>query len=130
MENLFLIFARLISNWTNDLTLFTNGPFNTNSRTNCKLKEHDIKIIEKEVERLEHTNGILQNIIFRDGTSSSMKALYAPSPFEQHCPIPQALGCELNDEGYIKIDAFQKTTVDGVFACGDNVTRLRTVANA
>ena len=59
-----------------------------------------------------------------------MKALYAPSPFEQHCPIPQALGCELNDEGYIKIDAFQKTTVDGVFACGDNVTRLRTVANA
>ena len=25
---------------------------------------------------------------------------------------------------------FQKTTVAGVFACGDNVTRLRTVANA
>ena len=123
-------FARLISNWTNDLTLFTNGPSTLTAEQSTKLQKHGVKIIEKELGRLEHSNGILQNIIFRDGTSSSMKALYAPSPFEQHCPIPQALGCELNEEGYIKIDAFQKTTVDGVFACGDNVTRLRTVANA
>ena len=32
--------------------------------------------------------------------------------------------------GYIKIDPAQKTTAKNVFACGDNVTRLRTVANA
>jgi thioredoxin reductase len=40
------------------------------------------------------------------------------------------MGCELTDEGYIKIDAFQKTTINGIFACGDNTTRMRTVANA
>jgi thioredoxin reductase len=40
------------------------------------------------------------------------------------------MGCELTDEGYIKIDAFQKTTIVGIFACGDNTTRMRTVANA
>ena len=28
------------------------------------------------------------------------------------------------------MDPFQKTTVNGIFACGDNVTRIRTVANA
>jgi len=37
---------------------------------------------------------------------------------------------ELTEDGYIKIDTFQKTTVNGVYACGDNVTRMRTVANA
>ena len=42
----------------------------------------------------------------------------------------QTLGCEMNDDGYIKVDAFQKTTVPGIYACGDNTTRLRTVANA
>lgn len=57
-------------------------------------------------------------------------AIYSPRPFEQHCKIPEALGCELTDDGYIRIDTFHKTTIDGIFSCGDNVTRMRTVANA
>jgi thioredoxin reductase len=56
--------------------------------------------------------------------------MYAPTPFEQHCIIPESLGCELTEEGYIKIDTFQETSVKAVYACGDNATRMRTVANA
>jgi thioredoxin reductase len=122
--------TRLIANWTNDLTLFTNGASTLTAEQTEKLEKRHIKIIEKEIERLEHNNGYLQNIIFRDGTKTFIKALYAPAPFEQHCRIPETLGCELTDEGYIKIDAFQKTTIAGIFACGDNTTRIRTVANA
>jgi thioredoxin reductase len=40
------------------------------------------------------------------------------------------LGCEFTEEGYIKIDSFQETTIKGVFAIGDNASRMRTVANA
>lgn len=122
--------SKLISNWTNDLTLFTNGTTTLTTEQREKLEKHHIKIVEKKVERLEHTNGYLQNIIFTDGTKSSVKAIYSRNSFEQHCSIPQSLGCELNDEGYIKVDHFQETTVTGVFACGDNTTRIRTVANA
>lgn len=122
--------SRLISNWTNGLTLFTNGTATLTVEQREKLEKHHIKIVEKKVERLEHTNGYLQNIIFTDGTKSSVKAIYSRNSFEQHCSIPQSLGCELNDEGYIKVDHFQETTVSGVFACGDNTTRIRTVANA
>jgi thioredoxin reductase len=123
-------FATLISNWTKDLTLFTNGASTLTIEQIEKLQKHPIKIVEKEVEKLEHINGNIQNIIFKDGTKTSVKALYAPGPFEQHCSIPQSLGCELTEEGYIKIDPFQETTVNGVYACGDNATRMRTVANA
>ena len=28
------------------------------------------------------------------------------------------------------MDGFQKTTVDGVFACGDNMTTMRSVASS
>ena len=122
--------ARLISNWTNDLTLFTNGTSTLTVEQSEKLAQHHIEIVEKKIGKLEHINGHLQNIIFRDGTKSSINAIYAPTPFEQHCIIPESLSCELSDEGYIKIDSFQETTVKGVYACGDNVTRMRTVANA
>ena len=122
--------SRLISNWTTDLTLFTNGASTLTIGQAGKLEKHSIKIVEKKIERLEHINGHLQNIIFGDGTKSSLKAIYAHGQFEQHCQVPESLGCELTDEGYVKVDSFQETTVNGVFACGDNATRMRTVANA
>jgi thioredoxin reductase len=123
-------FSQLISNWTNDLTLFTNGKSTLTNEQAAKIKKHNISIVEKEVSHLEHDNGQLRQVVFKDGSVTALKALYARPPFEQHCSIPQSLGCELTEDGYIKIDAMQKTTVDGVFACGDNVIRMRTVANA
>ncbi|MEO5682205.1 MAG: NAD(P)/FAD-dependent oxidoreductase [Chitinophagaceae bacterium] len=123
-------FSRLISNWTKDLTLFTNGTSILTDEQKKKLENRAVKIVEKEIEKLEHSDGYLQNIIFIDDTKSSVQALYAPGPFEQHCSIPELLGCELTIDGYIKIDAFQETTIHGVFACGDNATRMRTLANA
>jgi len=48
----------------------------------------------------------------------------------QHCNIPIDLGCELTDEGYIKTDPIQRTSIHGIYACGDSTTRIRTVANA
>jgi len=123
-------FSRLISNWTDDLTLFTNGPSTLTDEQTAKLATHQIKIVEKEIESVEHTHGYIQNLLFKDGKSMPIKALYAPVPFEQHSAIPATLGCEATTDGYFKIDAFNKTTVDGIFACGDNASRIRTVANA
>jgi len=123
-------FSALISNWTNDLKLFTNGKSTLTKEQTEKLHKHRISIIEKEIAELEHLSGSLQRINFRDGTTSFVKALYTRVPFLQYCPIPQSLGAVLTEEGYLKIDSSHKTSVDGVFACGDNTTRLRTVANA
>ncbi|ULQ50934.1 NAD(P)/FAD-dependent oxidoreductase [Flavihumibacter fluvii] len=122
--------ARLISNWTNDLTLFTNGASTLTFEQTAQLDKHSVRIVEKEIEQFEHSNGHLSMINFRDGTTSAIKVIYAPVPFEQQCSIPESLGCELTAEGYIQVDPFHETSVKGVFACGDNVTRMRTVANA
>jgi len=122
--------VQLISNWTNDLTLYTNGKKTLTIEQTEKLEKHHIKIVEQEIERLEHNNGYLQNIIFKDGTKAEVKAMYSRNSFAQHCSIPEALGCELNEDGYIKVNSFQETTVEGIFACGDNTTRIRTVANS
>ena len=122
--------VRLISNWTKDLTLFTNGPSTLTAEQAAKLGEHHIRIVETEVAELVHAGGHAERIHFKDGSASSIHALYAMPAFEQHCVLPQELGCALTDDGYLNVDMQQRTSIPGIYACGDNTTRLRTVANA
>lgn len=122
--------AKLISNWTDDLTLFTNGPHSLSKDQLKKLETHNIDVIEEEFAHLNHHDGYLSSISFKSGNIQPVQNLYTKASFIQHCAIPQAIGCELTQEGYLKIDVMHHTTVPGVFACGDNVTRMRTVANA
>ena len=123
-------FSTLIANWTRDLTLLTNGEASLTREQVTALESHDVRIVRQRIERLAHEAGHLQAVVFEDGSSLALSALYIRPPFEQHCPIPQQLGCELTDAGYIKVDPAQRTTVPGVFACGDNASSMRTVANA
>ncbi|RYE56379.1 MAG: NAD(P)/FAD-dependent oxidoreductase [Sphingobacteriales bacterium] len=123
-------FTKLISNWTDKLTLFTNGDPTLTTAQRAQLSSHSIPVVEKEIEELQHDQGHVQRIVFKDGSTTAIGVIYAPVPFEQHCDIPAKLGCELNEEGYIKTNDLHETTVPGVYAIGDNSSKMRTVANA
>jgi len=123
-------YAQLISNWTKDLTIFTNGKSTLNQQQNAKVEEHHIRIIEQEISAIKHSNGYMQEIVFADGSTFPLKAIYARPNFEQHCAIPEKMGCELTEQGFLKVDMFQKTSVQGLFACGDNTSPLRAISYA
>lgn len=123
-------FGKLISNWTKDLTIFTNGPSTLNAEQVEKLAGRNITIVEKVIKEIAHKNGYITRLIFTDGTALPLTALYARINFTQHCDIPAQLGCELTEQGYIRVDNMQKTTVKDVFACGDNASMMRSVSNA
>jgi thioredoxin reductase len=123
-------FALLLRNWTRDLTLFTNGKSALTREQTATLAARGIRIEVTAVGKLEHADGRIHDLVFRDGTKAPLEALYLRAPFEQHCPIPALLGCETNADGYLKVDPMQRTSVPGVFACGDNSAAMRTVANA
>jgi len=121
-------FAKLILNWTPDLTVYTNGPSGFTPEQVARLAQHHIKVISSPVAHLTHQKGYIQSITFEDGSTSSLKALYARLPFTQHCPLPASLGCDFNEMGLITVDGFQQTTVPGIYAAGDNTTPFRSVA--
>lgn len=123
-------FSKLIFNLTKNLTLFTNGKAVLTNEQTEKLKQNKIMLNEDEIEEIKHENGSIQKIIFKNGKEVSLQALYAKIPFEQNLNVSDDLGCELTAQGFIKVDMMQKTNVPGVFACGDNVTMMRSVANA
>lgn len=122
--------GKLINNWTKDLTIFTNGKSALTEEQISKLIKHKIKIVEKEIDYFSHKNGQVENIIFKDKTSETIKAIYARPKSEQNCEIPKLLGCEYTEQNYLKIDLFQKTTQHGIYACGDNTTMMRSVSFA
>lgn len=120
--------ASLVNNLTPQLTILTNGKADFNKEQLKKLNQHSINIIESEIVEVEHKNGKVQKVIFNDGNNSEFSAVYASLPFRQHSDIPVSLGCELTESGHISIDAFQKTTIEGVYACGDNSSMMRSIA--
>lgn len=122
--------ASLVSNLTDKMTIFTNGKADFKEEHLQKLKKHAIEIIETPLAEIEHTNGYVKNVVFSDGNKLIFDVVYAAIPFQQHSDIPVELGCELTETGHLKTDSFQKTTVSGIYACGDNSSQMRSVANA
>jgi len=123
-------FTSLIKNLTDDVTLITSEINASNADNIAILQRNGVKIIEKKILEIQHHNGYIEKVIFSDGTAESFEAMYAPVPFRQHSGIPEELGCELTDIGLIKIDESHKTTVDSVYAVGDNSNPLRSVSLA
>jgi thioredoxin reductase len=123
-------YAKLISNWTKDLRLCTNGKSELTSEQMQILKNHGVLVLEDELESFEHNDGYISNIVFKNGEKIDVKAIYARPALKQHCSLPQILGCELSEQGLIKVDLMQKTTVYGVYASGDATTQMRSVALA
>ncbi len=123
-------YAKLISNWTKDLRLCTNGKSELTPEQTQILNNHDVQIFEEQIESFENQEGYVQNIVFKNQDKVEVNAIYARPPFEQHCAIPEALGCDLNEQGLLKVDAMQKTNISGIFASGDCTTPMRSVAIA
>lgn len=122
--------AALLSNWTHDLTVYTNGTSSFTEEQLQKMAAHAIRIEEEPIDRLIHHDGHVQQVLFNNGNTAAVQTMYVRAPFVQHSPLPEKLGCEFTPEGYIKTEVTQQTNIPDVFACGDNSSRMRTVANA
>ncbi|REE05624.1 NAD(P)/FAD-dependent oxidoreductase [Marinoscillum furvescens] len=122
--------SSLIKNLTSKLTIFTNGPQEFDHKELALLAKHQIPVIEAPITEVIHEHGNLQKLKLADGSSNALDSLYASIPFEQHSDIAAQLGCQHNEQGFIQVNEMQQTTVEGVYACGDNCYPLRSVANA
>lgn len=123
-------FSKIINNWTKDLTLLTNGPSTLTTKQTAALQKHNITINQNPIISISQQNGYLNAVGFQDGSSLALNAMYAKLPFTQTCTLPHDLGCEFTDAGFIKVDEMQATSVNGIFAAGDNTTMFRSLTIA
>jgi len=122
--------ARLISNWTSRLTVFSNGPAALSAEQRNKLRSRNIPVEEAEIRAILHNKGRISALLTRDGRTFGLDALYYHPQLEQHSPLAAELGCALENGLYVRTDDFMQTTVPGVYAAGDCTTPMRSVALA
>jgi len=122
-------YAQLISNLTQELTIFTNGSVDLTDEHLRAIKRNNISIVETEIEQIEQQSGQISAVVLKDGKSHRLNALYHSPRFEQNTNIATSLGCEITEHGLIKVDPKQMTTVAGVYACGD-ASNMRAVSVA
>lgn len=113
--------------WNKDLSILTNGKSELNVEQAEKLKSKSIAILEEEIVELEHQNGQLENIVFKNGEKIAFKAIYVKPEIEQHVNFSEQLGFELTDLKTIKVNEQQQTTAMGVYAAGDCATLFRSL---
>lgn len=121
--------TKLISNWTSDLKLFTNGAPTIPAADKLQIDELGVEVIEDIISAVEHEKGYISAIKYGN-REVKLDALYAKLPFEHHCGIPIELGCDLSDRGYLQVNMLQQTTIPGIYAAGDNTTMMRSLAAA
>ena len=119
--------VQLIRNWTSDLTLFTDGPATFDL---ADLEGCDVRVVQEAVRELVHDGGQLQSVLLADGRREPVSALYLHPKLRQKCPLPVEAGCELTEQGMLRVDDFDMTSVTGIYAAGDCTTMMRTVSFA
>ena len=123
-------FARLLYQWSKNITVFTNGEHLFTTEQFRALSRKGIRIMGKKIERVQHKRGQIEAIHFDDTTHTAVSALFTKPLSVQHCSLPAALDCETDAAGLLKLDMFGRTTQPGVYAAGDNSNPFRSISAA
>ncbi|MDI2587082.1 NAD(P)/FAD-dependent oxidoreductase [Psychrobacillus sp. NEAU-3TGS] len=111
--------AKLVSNWTNDLIIFTNGSKVLSLEEQELLKSRGISINEKKIAAFIGEEGMLEKIQLEDDTAVLREGGFIAAEWKQAASFESSLEYVLNEHGGIETDSWQRTKTEGVFACGD-----------
>ncbi|MBK1440498.1 NAD(P)/FAD-dependent oxidoreductase [Parapedobacter sp. ISTM3] len=121
--------AGLLKTWNKGVTLLTNGrPLSTDQQQ--LLDKQQLSVITAPVSGLRHHDGRLLAVLFDGHEPFNVRDLFVNPLAKQHSPLAEQSGCELIENGLIRVDDFHRTTVPGIYAAGDCCTAFRTISTA
>lgn len=105
--------------WSRDLVLCTDGPAGIEPADLARLSQQRIPVREDRIRRLEGADGILQHVVFEDGSRLARRALFFTTGQSQRSDLLGRLGCEFNDKGTVRTGKYESTHLPGLFVAGD-----------
>ena len=128
--------ALLISQWSRDQVLCTDGPATLTDHDRGQLAARGIGVREGPIARLEGEQGRLDRLVFAGGESLARRGLFLAPAQRQRSDLAARLGCTLAspipgwDIAIISVDRFGYTGTPGLYAAGDAITPVQQVAMA
>jgi thioredoxin reductase len=125
----------LLRMWSDDVTLFTDGPAALTADDRARLAARDVAVVERPVASVRGPGDELEAVCFSDGTEQACGGLLVAVTLHQRSGLAAALGAELAEPGMlaadaVKVDALFHTSVAGLYAAGDANGEMPSVANA
>jgi thioredoxin reductase len=116
--------AILLTAWSRDIVLCTDGPANLPPPSWERLAAETIQVREERLTRLEGTDGQLEHIVFAGGQSLARRALFFSTGYRQQSDLAAKLACRFTPEGGVQAEWYQATNVPGLFVAGDASSRV------
>ena len=122
----------LLRDWTDDLTLFSNG-LDLPDGEEAKIKARGNKVLEGRVASFLHTDGQLSAVRMESGREIPLGAMLAHPMVKPSSRLHEDIGAETKEfvlGQYLAVDDQMQTTVPGIFAAGDLAGPRHSVNNA
>jgi thioredoxin reductase len=127
--------ALLLRFWSDDVTLFTDGPAELDAQDAERLRAAGVAVDERPVAGLRGPGDTLTAVTFDDGGERACRGLLVPVTLHQRSALAEQLGAAAAEPGPVVVDAIDvdpsfHTGVPGLFAAGDVSVQMPSVANA
>jgi thioredoxin reductase len=110
--------ALSLRTWSADVTLLTDGPARLAATELDRLTRHRISVRSQKITRLEGSES-LEQIVFRDGSTLAVRAIFLNAGQTQRCDLASGLGCIFNRRGTVRTGELEKTNIPGLYVAGD-----------
>lgn len=121
-------FASTLLNWARSVTLVTDGHrFDGDEDSRVTLAENGIELLERNAVEFVGSRGHLEAVLLDDGRRLEASLAFFSLAHVPRVALAQALGCELDADGYLSVDRDGQTSVAGVYAAGDVTPGLQLV---
>jgi thioredoxin reductase len=121
-------FASTLLNWARSVTVVTDGHrFPDDEACRSVLHDNGIELVEQGAVEFLGSRGALEAVLLSDGRSLPASLVFFSLAHVPQVSFAEALGCALDDDGYVVVDRQGETTSPGVYAAGDITPGLQLV---
>ncbi|WP_145147411.1 NAD(P)/FAD-dependent oxidoreductase [Paenibacillus xylanexedens] len=116
--------AKVISGWTDQYTICTNGSDSLTDEQREELKQHHVTVFDAPIQSINSEEGMVKQVVLNDGTAIPCTGVFFQPKLFTGSELPNAIGCEITESGTVIVDASGKTSVAGVFSAGDAASEM------
>lgn len=121
--------ALLIRQWSDDVVLFTNGSVLSADQRE-RLAAFAVGVVGEPLDRLVVEDDQLTGVQLASGAVVPRAAVFVRPRFTPNHDLLVDLGCEVQGNGWVLVDAMGQTGVPGVWAAGNAVNHRAQVITA